>query len=122
MDVPIFQGGTAVGATREAAYGVRQAELRLQEARRVTDQEIRGAFAEYGGALARVRALTQALEATEESYQMQVAEYRLNLVSNLDVLEALQILQDARRDLIQALHDAHRLYWKLQVACGEPFA
>ncbi|MDO8729799.1 MAG: TolC family protein [Candidatus Omnitrophota bacterium] len=119
VDVPLFQGGGAVGANKEAESVVRQADLKLQQTRRVADQEIRDAYTEYGGALARLRALTKALEATEESYQMQVQEYRLNLVSNLEVLSTLQILQDARRDLTSALYDAHRLYWKLQATAGE---
>ncbi len=114
VDVPIFQGGAALGASKEAGSALRQAELRLQEARRVAGQEIADAQVEYEGARARVRALTKALEATEESYQMQVQEYRLNLVSNLEVLEVLQLLQDSRRLLIQALQEAHRFYWKLQ--------
>lgn len=122
VDVPIFQGGEAVGATREASSVLRQSELKLAQARRTTDQEIRDAFTEYDGALGRVRALTQALEATEESYQMQVEEYRLNLVSNLDVLEALQLLQDARRELIQALYESHRLYWKLEANSSDTLA
>ena len=119
VDVPLFQGGGTVGANKEAESGIRQADLKLQRARRVADQEIRDAYAEYGGALARARALTKALEATEESYQMQVQEYRLSLVSNLEVLSTLQTLQDARRDLTSALYDAHRLYWKLRATAGE---
>ena len=119
VDVPLFQGGGAVGAGKEAESGIRQAELKLQQVRRVADQEIRDAYAEYGGALAHARALTKALEATEESYQMQVQEYRLNLVSNLEILSTLQTLQDARRDLTSALYDAHRLYWKLRATAGE---
>ena len=119
VDVPIFQGGSAVGAAREAASGVRQAQLRLREARRRSAQEIRDAHAEYDGALARVRALTRALEATEENYQLQVEEYRRSLVSNLEVLSVLQALQDARRELIAALYEAHRLYWKLRAASGD---
>ncbi|MBI3332985.1 MAG: TolC family protein [Candidatus Omnitrophica bacterium] len=118
VDVPIFQGGNAVGAAQEAESGVRQAEIKLQRARRVAIQEIRDAHAEYEGALGRVRALTKALEATEESYQLEVEEYRRSLVSNLEVLSILQTLQDARRDLISALYEAHRLYWKLKVTAG----
>jgi len=119
VDVPLFQGGAAVGAGKEAESGIRQADLKVQQARRVADQEIRDAYAEYGGALARARALTKALEATEESYQMQAQEYRLNLVSNLEVLATLQALQDSRRELIGTLYEAHRLYWKLKAAAGE---
>ena len=120
VNVPIFQGGKNLGASKEAESLIRQAEIRLQQARRTALQEIRDAYAQYEGALARVRASTQALEATEESYQMEEQEYRLSLVSNLEVLSTLQTLQDARRDLIGLLYEAHRSYWKLQAAAGEP--
>ena len=119
VDVPIFQGGGAVGATKEAESGVRQAEILLQQARRRAVREIRDAYMQYDFAVAHTRALTKALEATEESYQLQAQEYRLNLVSNLEVLSTLQTLQDARRELIHALYDAHRFYWKLKASAGE---
>lgn len=119
VDVPIFQGGAAAGATKEAGSGLRQAKILLQQARRKAAQEVRDAYVQYDSAAARGRALTKALEATEESYQMEVQEYRLNLVSNLEVLSTLQALQDARRELIHALYEARRLYWKLKASAGE---
>ena len=119
VSVPIFQGGSALGAVREARTGIRQAELRLQRTRRVAVQEIRDAYADYEGALAQVRALTKALEAAEENYQLQVEEYRRSLVSNLEVLSTLQDLQDTRWELIQARFEALRRYWKLRAAAGE---
>ena len=82
-------------------------------------QEIRDAYADCEGALARVRALAKALEAIEESYQLQAEEYRRSLVSNLEVLSALKDLQDARRDLIHARFEALRLWWRLRAAAGE---
>ena len=119
VNVPIFQGGNAVGASKEAASEMRQAELRLRQSRRKARQEIRDAYAEYDAALAQLRALTKALEATEESYQLQVQEYLLNLVNNLEVLQSLQTLQDSRRELIHSRHEALRRYWKLKAAAGE---
>ena len=119
VNVPIFQGGAAVGASKEAESGVRQAELLLQQTRRRAAQEVRDSYVQYDSAVARARALTKALEATEESFQMESQEYRLNLVSNLEVLNTVQILQDARRELIHALYEAHRFYWKLKASAGE---
>lgn len=122
VDVPIFQGGSAMGAAKEAESGARQAEILLAQARRRAGREIRDAYAQYDTTLARTRALTKALEATEENYQLQAEEYRRHLVSNLEVLSAVQTLQDARRELIRALYEARRLYWKLKAAAGEGFA
>ena len=120
VGVPIFQGGRARGENKEAESLLRQAEIRLQQARRAALHDVRDAYAQYDGTLARVRALTKALEATEESYQLEAQEYRLSLVSNLEVLATLQTLQDARRDLVNLLYEAHRAYWKLKTAAGDP--
>ena len=119
VNVPIFQGGAALGASKEAESGVRQAEIFLQQARRKATQEARDAYVQYDSAVARARTLTKALEAAEESFQMESQEYRLNLVNNLEVLSTVQILQDARRDLSRALYEAHRFYWKLKASSGE---
>ena len=118
VDVPLFQGGQAVGATREAAARARQAKLRLTEQQRRAALDAKDSYTRLKAAQARTRALEKALQASEESYRLQVEDYRLNLVNNLEVLEALQLLQDARRDFIHATHEAKRLYWQLRVATG----
>ena len=119
MDVPLFQGGRAVGALREAASKARQAKLTFERTQRETNLDIREAHAKLQGAIARLAALQRALAAAEENYRLQQEDYRLNLVNNLDVLKTLQELEDARRDVISAHHEAKRLYWKLRVAMGE---
>lgn len=118
VDVPLFQGGEALGANKEAASQLRQAEIILGRARRIAMQEIKDSYAQYEGSLNRLRALREALESTDETYQYEVKEYRLNLVNNLEVLAALQTLQDSRREVIQIMYEAQRLYWKLQAAAG----
>jgi hypothetical protein len=48
-----------------------------------------------------------------------VEDYRLNLVNNLDVLQALEDVQHARREMLRAHNEVKRLFWKLRVATGE---
>jgi len=119
VDVPIFQGGEAVGATSEARAKARQAKLQWEQRSRQAELDIRDAYVQLQAALARREALKAALDAAEENYRLQTEEYRLNLVSNLDVLQALEQLQDARRDWIEARHEAARRFWSLQVAIGD---
>lgn len=119
VDVPLFQGGEAVGGVKEAAAAARRAKLEFERAERSAALDIRDTYAKLQAAIARSVALGRALEAADQSYRLQVEDYRLNLVSNLDVLRELEQLQDARRDAIQAQHEVQRLYWQLQVATGE---
>lgn len=119
VDVPLFQGGQVAGEFKEKRSQARQAQLALEEAKRKAVLEISNVYADLQGAIARDAALRKALEASEENYRLQVEDYRLSLVNNLDVLQTLQELEDARRDAIGARHEMKRLYWQLRVAVGE---
>ena len=119
VHVPIFQGGQAVGAVKEAAAKAREAKLRYAQQQRGVAREIRDAYTRFESARTVAAAFQKALEAADASYQLEAADYRLTLVSNLEVLQTLQALQDARRDEIHARYDAKRRYWQLRVATGE---
>lgn len=119
VDVPIFEGGQAFGAVKEVGARSRAAELRFAEAKRIASLDIREAYVSLQAALARRSALHKALAASEEDYRLQVEDYRLNLVSNLDVLETLEDLERAERDFLHVSFEAKRLYWQLRVASGE---
>ena len=119
MEVPLFQGGKAVGKVRESASESRQAKLLAQEALRSGQLEIRDLYTKLRSSIARTEALGKARDAAQESYRLQVEDYRLNLVNNLEVLQALQALEDARRTTIAARYETRRLYWQLRAATGE---
>ena len=118
MSVPIFQGGQNLGAVREARSSERQAKLTFERRQRQAALDVQDAYAAYTGALARHAALARALEATEQSYRLQVDDYRLALVNNLDVLQTLQTLEDSRRETLHAGYEAKRLSWQLEAAAG----
>lgn len=119
VDVPIFQGGEAVGSVREASARARAARLHFERAKREALLEIKEAYARWRAAVTTLDAFDKAREAAEASYRLQVEDYRHSLVNNLEVLQALQALQEARRDVIHADYEAKRRYWSLQVAVGE---
>ncbi len=119
VDVPLFQGGKAVGAAREASAKEREAKLELARVRRAASLEIQDAYEKLRVAMKRAATLEQAVASAEENYRLQRDDYRLSLVNNLEVLQALQSLQDTRLDLIAARYEAKRLYWELRTATGE---
>ena len=118
VDVPIFQGGQARGAVREASAKAREAEFAFERAQRAAALDIRQSHARTQSAIDRVIALEKALAAAEDNYRLQMEDYRRSLVNNLEVLQALQALEDTRREAIQARYEAKRQYWSLRVATG----
>ncbi len=119
VDVPLFQGGKAVGASREASAKEREAKLELVRVKRNAALDIQDAYEKLRAAMARTASLEQAVASAEENYRLQREDYRLNLVNNLEVLQALQSLQDTRLDLIAARYEVKQLYWGLRAATGE---
>ena len=119
VDVPIFQGGETLGAVKTAASQARQAKLLFEQTQREAALEIQQTYANLQAALARQAVLAKALQASEDNYRLQLEDYRLSLVNNLDVLQTLQELQDARRDALHAAYDVRRFHRKLQAATGD---
>lgn len=119
VDVPLFDGLDTVAQVKQAAAQRRIAELELEQTRRLADLDIRNQHVAYCTLAEEERARLAAAEASRENYRLQSEDYRLNLVSNLDVLDALRHYQEVRRSWNQTLHELHRQRWRLRAAAGE---
>ena len=118
VSIPLFQGGDAVGSVKETRSLARQAKLDYERTKREALLEIRETHAKLSAELTRLHALQHALEAAEEDYRLQQEDYRLSLVNNLEVLRALEALQESRRDVLGSRYAAKRLYWQLRTSTG----
>ena len=118
VDVPIFEGTQTYGAVQEAALKASESELTFKRTKRSALQDIRDAYVQAKSAGLQTDAYQKALSASEENYNLQKQDYGFNLVNNLDVLQAIQQLEDAKRSFIHSLYNAKRLYWQLRVAGG----
>lgn len=112
---PLYQGGRTVGAVAEIRSQKKQSELYLRELARRVDTDVRRAYDDWVDSGAEIADLLAAQRAAEASHNAQVKEYRLGLVTNLDVLMALQTLLDAKRALDNARIDSRRRYVALLV-------
>ncbi|OGR95953.1 MAG: hypothetical protein A2902_02675 [Elusimicrobia bacterium RIFCSPLOWO2_01_FULL_64_13] len=110
VDLPLFQGGTARALVREAGSRLKESELRLQELRRDIRREVREAARRVNASVAGSKRLRSAFEKAAESYRLQVGEYRLGLVNNLEVLQVMNDMQDRKRDLDRALIES-KVHW-----------
>jgi outer membrane protein len=108
VDVPFFQGGKVSGAVKEAYSIYRQAMLELQRMERYVDYSIRKTHGELEAAIKETVSREEATRAAQQSYDSLRKEYRLGLVTNLDVLQAMDFLQTQKTQL-----DAARIQTKL---------
>lgn len=118
IDVPLFKGGENVGLLREAKSFAKQEELNYQRAKRQAVLEIQNAYTKFQVSSRREEALLTAYQAAEENYRLQLEDYSKNLVNNLEVLQALEDLQETRRAWMTAKSERKHLYWNLVVASG----
>lgn len=116
VDLPLFQGGANLAGIRLKDSQVRQAQWEYRRAKRSIESALRRSYINLATALAQLTAFQDAHQKAGESYRMQVEEYRYGLVNNLDVLEALKTLQEAKKNLDSTLIQTKLNYLALQVA------
>ena len=118
ISVPIFEGTQTLGLVQESNSVARQSELAYKRALRLAVEDIHDSYSLVTMAGAKTEALAKALAAAQQNYTLQKDDYKLNLVSNLDVLSAIQMLQDTHRTYNSAYYENRRYYWQLRAASG----
>lgn len=119
VKVPIFEGTTTYGQVKEANSAAKQTELLYNRTGRIAIENIHDAYINMQIAIARKKTLGKALKSAELSYHLQTQDYKLNVVNNLDVLTAIQNLEDVRRSYIHTSYESKRFYWQLLAAAGQ---
>lgn len=119
VNIPLFEGTTNFGQVKEANAIAKENELLYKRAGRVAEQDIHNAYVNTSASFLRTRILEKALKSAELNYDLQSRDYKLNVVNNLDVLTALQDLENARRNYTRVSYESRRFYWQLQTAAGE---
>ena len=96
---PIFQGGVDLAKVREQQSVLRQLEDQRLDLKRTIRKEIQTYWMQLVSAIAQVEALKDAYNKSEESYKLQLRDYRLGLVENIDVLQSMNSLLDSKTSL-----------------------
>jgi outer membrane protein len=119
ISVPIFSGTEVLGKSREYKLKAQEQQLRYIRLKRLAPFDIKDSYVRFDTALSVYGNLRNAFRTAKVNYYLQRKDYERSLVSNLDVLAAIQTLQNSQRDYIHAIYEAKRLYWKLLVSAGE---
>jgi len=118
IKVPLFKGGETVGEIKQAMSEWKKAKYSYSLAERQAEFEIKEAYEYWVASLQESKLLEDARAASEENFRLQKEDYLRSLVNNLDVLEALESLQDTRREAVRAHYEMKENYWQLAVATG----
>jgi outer membrane protein len=115
---PLYAGGTIDSSVRQAASQIHQYELNMSLARRQADEQIRAAYRTYAADQQQVEALRGSKLANERNLKAELTDYRLGLVTNLDVLNALISYQESERALDQQIFTTKLDYFRLESTAG----
>lgn len=119
INVPLFSGGATIGQVKDSVSVLKQKKLSLSLAKRQAELEIKQSYESWRYSHEQFRSLTEAVASAEENYKLQSEEYRRSLVNNLDVLTALQSLNQSRRNANQAFYQAKNDEARFRVALGD---
>jgi outer membrane protein len=119
LTFPIFQGGVINSEVRLAASRLKAQELALSKARRSAQQQIDSFHAQVIGDLAQIEKQKAAIDIYQKTYQAEMKDYRYGLVTNLDVLVALNTSEESARSLDRLIYQFRLDYLKLQAQVAQ---
>jgi outer membrane protein len=118
LSVPLYTGGYSAAQKASAYAARRNAELALQLAERQALTEVRSAYDEHKYSILQEASLRDALALASDNSRYQQEDYKLGLVTNLDVLNALNNVLQTRLALSQAEVQRNWTLIKLDTAAG----
>lgn len=119
LAIPIFQGGAVSSRVREALANETRAQQDLENARRSAELAARQNYLGVTSGIAQVRALEAALVSNQSSLDSTRLGQEVGVRTQVDVLNAQQLLFSARRDLAQARFNYIQSVLQLKAAAGQ---
>lgn len=116
--VPLFQGGGVQASVREAVEGKRIAELTNMEAVRTAERDIAINYQNLQQLQIQLKSLKEAMAKSEEAYRLNKKDYQYGLVTNLDVLQSLNVFIETKRSYNTLVSLTHLNYKNLEASTG----
>jgi outer membrane protein len=100
--LPLFEGGQIIAQEDQAASKKRQAEMQLSLTHRSALDDIREAYKSLLESMGETDAYQKAEQAYEQAYQDVMHDYKLNLTTNLELLQTMTSLENTKISYIKA--------------------
>ena len=119
LAIPLYQGGIVNSRVRESLANEDKARQELEYARRSAELAARQGYLGVTSNIAQVRALEAAVVSNQSSLDSTILGQQVGVRTQVDVLNAQQLLFSARRDLAQARYNYIASFLRLIAAAGE---
>ena len=119
LAIPLYQGGIVNSRVREAIANEDKAREDLENALRSAELAARQGYLGVTSGIAQVRALEAALISNQSSLDSTRLGQEVGVRTQVDVLNAQQLLFSARRDLAQARYNYILSLLRLKAAVGQ---
>lgn len=98
LTIPIYEGGVSQAKIREMTEKKQMAQYQLTDYQKNIKIEITSRYELFHRYFDQIKAFDTALEKAKKSYDETIKDYRLGLVSNLDVLSSLNLYLGSKRN------------------------
>lgn len=116
--IPIFQGGAVTAQVRQAAQAKRIASLTSSEALRAAERDIAIYYNNFLQIKEQLKSVKQALASSEQVYKLNKKDYQYGLVTNLDVLQSLNVFIETKRAYDNLISLGHQNFRFLEALTG----
>ena len=119
INIPLSRGGENLGNLKQAISRWKKSKLNYSLTKRQAELNIKESYQTWRASSEEFKALEEAAKASKNNLDIQKEEYAHNLVSNLDVLEALQEFHETRKQANEKYYQMKENFWQLKVAVGD---
>jgi outer membrane protein len=98
LTIPLYEGGVSQAQVRETTAKKQSAEYQLTDYKKNIQIEITSRYELFYRYFDQIKAFDLALQKAKRSYEETTRDYRLGLVSNLDVLTSLNLYLSSKRN------------------------
>ncbi len=118
LTVPIFAGGITQSQVRQAASVFRESQINTGLLERNAQIQVRTLHQTLVASEGELKSFAEAVELAKRSYDQIHKDYKFGLVTNLDLLNSLQMLTDAKRSYDQARYQHFLERARLEAGAG----
>lgn len=118
VNFPLFQGGSVSSLVRESVEAKRIANLNTDETVRAARRDLAILYQNYHQMQAQLDTMKEALKKSEEAYRLNLKDYRYGQVTNLEVLQSLNLFIQTKRSYNDLITQTHLTYQNLEASIG----